>query len=218
MTWVCVLAVIAQVAGPANSGYKTTEGRAQVASVLTAPGRDARQKPAELAAALGIKPGMTVVDLGTGVGYMLPYLSPLVGNGGIVVAEDIHKDFLDQARALVEKDKLANVRFVLGTEQDPNLPARSADLILVLDAYHHFDYPERMLAKLGAALRPGGRLALVEYYKRRGAMEGDPDRALKHIRLDLDDVVKEVEASGFRLISQKEQIPRSQYVAIFGKK
>jgi ubiquinone/menaquinone biosynthesis C-methylase UbiE len=169
-------------------------------------------------AALEINPGSTVVDLGTGVGYMLPYLSAATGTAGSVIAEDIQRDFLEQASERAEKDHLTNVKFVLGTEQDPLIPRDSADLILVLDAYHHFDYPDRMLAHLAAALRPGGRLAIVEYYKRRGAMEGDPDRALTHIRLDADGVIQEVESNGFRLLKRQDQIPNSQYIAIFRKK
>jgi ubiquinone/menaquinone biosynthesis C-methylase UbiE len=213
------IAAFGQVAGPANSGYRTKEGREQVAAGLIGPGREARQKPRELVLALDLKPGMTVVDLGTGAGFMLPYLSQAVGQEGIVVAEDIQQDFLDKARAKSEQDKLRNVQFVLGTDQDPRLTAGAADLILVLDAYHHFDYPDKMLAKLGESLKPGGRIALVEFYKRRGAMgAADPDRALSHIRLDADDVVKEVEANGFRLLKRQDHIPASQYLAIFGKK
>lgn len=213
------VAALGQVAGPANSGYKTKEGRDQVAAGLIGPGREARQKPRELVQAMDVKPGMTVVDLGTGAGFMLPYLSQAVGAQGSVVAEDIQQDFLDKARLTSEQNHLSNVKFVLGTDKDPRLTAGSADLILVLDAYHHFDYPDRMLAKLAEALKPGGRVALVEYYKRRGAMgTGDPDRPLTHIRLDADDVVKEVEANGFRLLKRQEHIPASQYLAVFAKK
>ena len=74
------------------------------------------------------------------------------------------------------------------------------------------------LDALRGALRQGGRVAIVEYYKRRGAMEGDPDRALQHIRLDADGVIREVESNGFRLLSRKDQIPGSQYLAIFERK
>lgn len=206
-----------QAAPEANARYKTKEGRAQVAAGLGAASRDARQRPADLVQALGIQRGMTVVDLGTGVGYMLPYLSRAVGSAGVVIGEDIHDDFLDRARSKAQSEGLKNVRFVLGTERDPTLPAGSADLILVLDAYHHFDYPERMLAHLRAALKPNGRLAVVEFYKRRGAMgPGDPDGPLTHIRLDADDMVKEVEANGFHLLSRRDHVPGSQYIAIFG--
>ena len=208
-----------QAAQDANAGYRTKEGRAQVAASLDGPSRDARQRPAELVQALGLRDGMTVIDLGTGVGYMLPYLSRAVGPAGVVVAEDIQEDFLMKARAKADGEGLRNVRFVAGTERDPKLQPGSADLILVLDAYHHFDYPDQMLAHLSAALKPGGRLAIVEFYKRRGAMgSGDPNRALTHIRLDADDMVKEVEAGGFRLLSRRDHVPDSQYIAIFATK
>lgn len=208
-----------QVAGPANSGYRTPQERARLAAGLDSPGRDQQEKPLQLVAELGIRPGSTVVDLGTGPGYMLPYLSEAVGAGGTVIAEDIQKDFLDRARTKAEQHHLGNVRFVLGTDRDPHLGTGSADLVLVLDVYHHFDYPQQMLAELGEALRPGGRLAIVEYYKRRGAMgTGNPDFPLTHIRLDAGDVIKEVEANGFRLLERRDHIPGSQYIAIFGKR
>ena len=87
------------------------------------------------------------------------------------------------------------------------------DVILALDSYHHFNYPNDMLASFKAALKPGGHLAIVEYYKREGAMAGQS--ALTHIRLDDSDVIKEVEAAGFALVEEHEHIPKSQYIALF---
>jgi ubiquinone/menaquinone biosynthesis C-methylase UbiE len=206
----------AQVADKANSGYKTKEGREGVARTLSAPDRDARQKPKELVEAMSLTPGMTVIDLGTGVGYMLPYLSKAVGPEGKVIAEDIQSDFLDKAKTKAEQENLSNVTFILGGVDDPKLPENSADAILVLDVYHHFDYPDKMLAHLAKALHKDGRLVIVDFYKRADAMPGG--RALEHIRLDQDDAIREVEANGFRLLSKHEHIPKSQYMAIFGKK
>ena len=207
----------AQVATKANETYKTPEGRAAVARGLEDPARDARQKPKELVAAMEIAPGMTVVDVGTGVGYMLPFLSAAAGPAGKVIGEDIHTDFLDKAKAKAKQYNLTNDEFVLGTDTDPKLPEAAVDRVLVLDVYHHFDYPGKMLAHIAAALKPAGHLVIVDYYKRRGAM-GEGDRALEHIRLDEDDVIKEVEANGFRLLSQHERIPKSQYMAVFARK
>ncbi len=207
-----------QAAENANRPYQTKEGRAGIATALDQPGRDAKQKPAELVKSLEIRPGSAVVDLGTGPGYMLPYLSSAVGPGGRVIAEDIAQDFIDRARDKAARLGLKNVEFVLGTAEDPHLAAGSADFVLILDAYHHFDYPDRMLDAIRRALRGGGRLAIVEYYKRKGAMEGDPDRALQHVRLDADGVIREVESNGFRLVSRKDHIPDSQYIAIFERK
>jgi SAM-dependent methyltransferase len=208
----------AQVAADANKTYQTEQGRAGVAAGLDGPDRDSRQKPKELIAALGIQPGMTVADVGTGVGYMLPFLSAATGAGGAVIAEDIFPDYLAKAREKAEKNGLKNVKFIHGKEDDPKL-GTGVDLVLILDVYHHFDYPGKMLASIAASLKPGGRVAIVDYYKRKGAMGGaDSTRALTHIRLDEADLVKEIESFGFTVISAKPFLPGVQYLAIFSKK
>ena len=208
-------ALSAQVASEANSGYKTEQQRKQMAATLANPERDSTQKPAQLIRDMEIKEGMTVADVGTGVGYMLPFLSRAVGPQGKVIAEDIFDDFLQGARDRVENLKLTNVSFVKGTETDPNLPEGKLDQILALDVYHHFDYPEKMLAALHRALKPDGRLVIVEYYKRHEAMPNG--RAMTHIRLDMPDVIKEIEANRFHLISEKERIRNVQYMLVLEK-
>jgi ubiquinone/menaquinone biosynthesis C-methylase UbiE len=205
----------AQVAGPANAGYQTEQQRKGLAAGLGDPARDERQKPGELIRAMGLQPGMTVADVGTGIGYMLPFLSRRVGAGGRVIAEDIFDDFLASAKQRAENQKLANVTFVKGTETDPKLPGAAVDIVLALDVYHHFDYPEKMLAAIHQSLKPGGKLVVVEYYKRQEAMPGG--RALTHIRLDMPDVIKEIEANHFHLVAEQEHIPDSQYVLILRK-
>jgi len=206
----------AQVASQANAGYQSEEQRQDVARGLADPARDVKQKPGELIRNAGIRQGMTVADIGTGIGYMLPFLSRRVGPEGKVIAEDIFDDFLAGARQRVENLKLENVTFIKGTDTDPKLPAGALDVALALDVYHHFDYPERMLAAIHQALKPDGRLVIVDYYKRREAMPGG--RALTHIRLDMPDVIKEIEANRFHLISEREHIPNSQFMLVFTKK
>jgi ubiquinone/menaquinone biosynthesis C-methylase UbiE len=207
--------IAAQVAGPANSGYQTEQQRKGLAAGLADPARDERQKPGELIRAMGLQPGMTVADVGTGIGYMLPFLSRRAGPTGRVIAEDIFDDFLASARQRAANLKLENVTFVKGTETDPNLPEAAVDIALALDVYHHFDYPEKMLAAIYKSLKPDGKLVVVEYYKRQEAMpEG---RALTHIRLDMPDVIKEIEANHFHLLAEKEHIPDSQYLLILRK-
>ena len=204
-----------QVAQEANRDYQTPELRAKMVDRLESPARLANLRPAELVSRLKIRRGSTVVDLGTGTGNLLESLGLAVGPNGRVIAEDIHADFLQRARDRVKTAGLGNVEFVLGTEVDPKLPAGAADLVVVLDAYHHFDYPERMLAAIKRGLRPGGRLAIIEYHKKRGAMEGDPDFALKHIRTGADQVVREVEAAGYNLLWRRDHAPERKYIAMF---
>ncbi|MBM3738726.1 MAG: methyltransferase domain-containing protein [Acidobacteria bacterium] len=202
---------LAQLADYANSGYRTPEGRARVANSLSAHDREQTQRPRDLVAALGLKPGMTVADVGTGVGFMLPYLAEPVGAEGKVFAEDIFPDFLEKARANAKAKNLSTVAFIHGTEKDPKLPEDAVDVVLVLDVYHHFDFPADMLAGIHKSLKSGGRLVIVDFYK-----EGFRDP--KHIRLDQVDVAKEIESNGFRLHSTGPFSEGRQYIAVFAKK
>jgi ubiquinone/menaquinone biosynthesis C-methylase UbiE len=201
-----ILAVTAwaQVADDANKGYKTKEGRDKVAAGLDDPHRDGKQKPLELVAAMNIKPGMTVADIGTGTGYMLKFLSDAVGPTGKVYGEDIQTDFLDRARA----KNVPNTTLILGTPTDPKLPRNSIDIALVLDVYHHFDFPDKMLAAIRGALRPGAHLVIVDYYKSASPSPG-------HIRLERDDVAAEIERNGFHLLDKRDHLPKTQYMLTF---
>jgi ubiquinone/menaquinone biosynthesis C-methylase UbiE len=197
-----------QAAADANKAYKTKEGRDGVAKTLDNPNRDKNQKPEEIIALMDLKPGMTVADIGTGTGYMLPYLSRAVGVRGHVIGEDIAGDFLDRARAKVSSDKIANADLILGNDTDPKLPRDSVDVALALDVYHHFDYPAKMLANIAQGLKPHGRFVVVDFYKK-----DRPD----HIRLERDDVRKEIESSGFHFVSLHERTGNNQYMLIFEK-
>ena len=205
----------AQVATQANSKYQTPEDRQKMAKNLANPGRDQSQKPGQLMFQMGLQPGMTVADVGTGVGHLLPFLSHRVGDKGHVIAEDIFDDFLAAARQTAADEKLANVTFVKGEETDPKLPEAGVDMVLAFDVYHHFDYPEKMLAGIHKALRADGKLVVVEYYKREAAMPNG--NALTHIRLDMPDLIKELEANHFHLIEERERIKNVEYMLILEK-
>ena len=198
----------AQVADYANSGYKTPEGRARVAGTLTAHDREQTQKPRDLVQALGLEKGQAVADIGTGVGYMLPYLHQAVGADGKIFAEDIFPDFLEKAKARAAEQKLTNVSFIHGTERSAQLPPDSVNVVLVLDVYHHFDFPAEMLASIAKGLKKEGRMVIVDFYK-----QGFRDP--KHIRLDEKELIAEVESHGFRLLRTGPFTPDRQYMAVF---
>lgn len=212
---IATLSLSAQVAEKANTRYYDPNQRAGLAANLTREGRDAQQKPAELVAALGLQPGMKVADLGSGPGYLLPWLSKAVGPAGRVTAQDLYPDFLAKARAFASEKGLANVDFIQGTAKEAKLPAGQYDLILTLDAYHHFDFPLELTRSVHQSLKPGGRFVIVDYYKRPGAMAGID--AVEHVRLDIDGVIQEVTSQGFTLVRRGEHLPGSQWLAEFRK-
>jgi ubiquinone/menaquinone biosynthesis C-methylase UbiE len=205
-----------QAAESANQGYQTPQQRSGVASGLDNPDREESQKPRELLTALGVAQGNTVADVGTGVGFMLPYFVEAVGTGGFVYAEDIFPDFLAKAQAKIDENGWKNVKTVHGTNKDAKLPPGAIDLALILDAYHHFDYPAEMLASIHKALKPDGRLVMIDFYRSREHPRMSPERLQGHIRLDRDEFAAEIQANGFRLDRQFDHLPH-QYVLIFKK-
>ncbi len=201
----------AQVADYANSGYKTEEGRARVAGTLDAHDREQTQKPRELVRSMEIEKGQSVADIGTGVGYMLPFLHEAVGADGKLFAEDIFPDFLAKAKARAAEKGLNNVTFIHGNDRDAKLPPDSVDAVLILDVYHHFDYPAEMLASIAKGLKKDGRLFIVDFY-RKGFR--DP----KHIRLDDAELTAELASHGFQLVRTGPFTPDRQYLSVFRKK
>lgn len=125
--------------------------------------REKEEEPAKLLAALDLKRGMVVADLGAGSGYHAFRIAPVVGNAGKVLAVDIQPQML---KLIADKAKAAgvtNVEPVQAAEQNPNLPTNGVDLILMVDVYHELSHPFEVTEKLVAALKPGGRLVFVEF-------------------------------------------------------
>jgi len=134
-----------------------------------------------------------------------------VGPSGIVYGEDIQQAMLDQLRKNMQAHGVANVRPVLGAIDDPKLPKESVDLILLVDVYHEFSEPEKMLDRMREALKPGGRLVLLEY---RGE---DPKVPIKpEHKMTLKQVRAEVEPEGYRFGESIEVLPE-QHIIVFLK-
>jgi SAM-dependent methyltransferase len=173
--------------------------------------RDIEEAPDEALDALDLAPGATVADIGAGSGYMTVRMARRVGPTGRVYAEDIQPQMIDLLKRRLARDKIANVMPVLGTIDDPKLPAGAIDLALLVDVYHEFSDPVKMLAGLRAALKSGGRLVLLEYRKEDPAI---PIR-IEH-KMTVDEARAEVEAAGFSFAKVDERLPR-QHILIFSK-
>ncbi|MBN9663754.1 MAG: methyltransferase domain-containing protein [Acidobacteria bacterium] len=208
------VAAYGQVADKANARYRTAEGREGMLLTLGAPDRPDRIHAETIVKVLKVKPGQTVADIGTGAGALLSVLAPAVGEQGKVYAEDIFDDFLSAAKKRHAGSK--NITFVLGNEKDVKLPQGCCDVAVTVDAYHHYDYPGEMLASIHKALKPGGRFAVVDYYRRPNAM-GPGGNAMEHIRIDKDAVIAEVQANGFKLVETTDTVKDSQYIAVFSR-
>jgi predicted methyltransferase len=134
--------------------------------VFDDPARDAWQKPRELVAALGLRPGMWVADLGAGTGYFSRHLDAAVGPSGVVFAVDTEPNLVAHLRARSEQEHTTTVVPVLASRDDPRLPPHALDLVLIVDTYHHLDRRLAYLQGLATRLKAGGRVAIVEWEKR----------------------------------------------------
>lgn len=173
--------------------------------------REMEEMPDAALDAIGIKPGMVVADVGAGVGYFTLRLAARVGDTGRVVATDVQPEMLALLRQRAASKKIQNIKTLLGSESDPKLPPSTFDLILMVDVYHELSQPQRMLQRLGAALKPDGRLVLLEYRKEDPHIPIRPEH-----KMSVAEAKAEVEAEGFKLLEVSEVLPR-QHILIFGR-
>ncbi len=153
----------------------------------------------QVIAALKIKPGQSVADIGAGTGFYLWDFARVVGAKGHAYGVDISPRFLEHLRKEVADAKIANASIVTGTETSVELPEQSVDVVFICDTYHHFEYPQATLASIRKALRPGGTLAIVDFKR----VEGESSEwTLGHVRAGKEVFRKEIEAAGFTFIEQ----------------
>ncbi|MDP6850454.1 MAG: methyltransferase domain-containing protein [Planctomycetota bacterium] len=159
----------------------------------------------EIVEALDISKGMIVADIGAGTGLFEPLFAKAVGDNGKVIAVDIAQGFLDRIRGM----GLENVETVLCDERSTGLSDGSVDLMFVCDTYHHFSYPEDTLKSMKAALRPGGRLVVVEFHRIEGESS---DWIMKHVRADEATFTREIEAAGFEVAGRHELLEENYII------
>jgi SAM-dependent methyltransferase len=179
---------------------------------LERPERVYEERPERVLSALELKPGMMVADIGAGTGYYSWRIAERVRPGGIVYAVDVQPEMVEILRRNMAARHAANVLALLGTPTDPRLPAGKLDLALMVDVYHELDYPREMLQAIVRALKPGGRLAFVEY---RG---NDPDVPIKPLHTMTEaQVRKEAAVEPLEWLKTVRDLPL-QHILIFRKK
>lgn len=177
---------------------------------LEREGREREEKPQAVIEHLDLKATDTVADLGTGTGYFALRIAALIPQGK-VYAVDIQPEMLDVINSVKEENHLSNVETILGTEASPNLPNNSIDLALMVDAYHEFAYPREMMSNLYSALKPGGRVILVEYRAE------NPMITIKALhKMSQKQVKKEMKAVNLKWLKTQQFLPE-QHFMIFAK-
>ena len=170
---------------------------------------------AAVTAALAVEPGQSVADVGAGTGAHLHPFAAAVGENGRLYAVDLAPAFVARLRDRAAAGRLSQVTPVLCSETSVMLPAASCDLIFNADAYHHFEYPARTLASMFSALKPGGRLAVLDFERVPGESF---EWTLGHVRAGKEVVRAEIEAAGFVFLSEPEVAGLEEnYLMIFRK-
>jgi ubiquinone/menaquinone biosynthesis C-methylase UbiE len=177
--------------------------------MLEDPARDAYQKPQEVIAALALRAGESVADIGAGSGYFALRLADAVGPTGRVYAVDVDPEMVRHLNRRVRAAGLDNVRSVLADPDDPLLGDRSVDRFFVCDTWHHIDDQAKYLGLMKRMLRPGGEVVMIDFKKEPTPM-GPP----LEMRIARADLVKQMEGAGFRLAAEHTFLPH-QYFLVF---
>jgi ubiquinone/menaquinone biosynthesis C-methylase UbiE len=180
------------------------------ANWLERPGRESEEAPDSLVSELGLSPASVVADIGAGTGYFTFRMSPLVPEG-TVYAVDIQEEMLGIIQENMTRRGVDNVIPVMGEIDDPRLPESGVDLALLVDAYHEFSHPREMMLGIYRALRPGGRVVLIEY-----RLE-DPEVPIKRLhKMSEKQARAEMAAVGLKWVETKDFLPR-QHFMVFEK-
>ena len=182
--------------------------------LLESPDRDTWQKPEQIMDTLGIAEGSTVADIGVGSGWFTIRLARRVGPNGVVYAEDVQRQMLEATRRRITREGLRNVQSRLGTATDPNLPVNSIDAILGVDVYPEVVDRVTFLKNLAVALKPNGRIGIVNFKPGQGG-PGPASDQNEGVRVDASAVEADAQAAGLRVLS-RESLP-FQYLLVLGR-
>lgn len=173
--------------------------------------REREEQPEKALAALKLKPGMFVGDVGAGTGFYSLRMAQLVGPNGKIFANDIQTPMLDRLRKNAASHNINNIETVLGTESNPNLPVDTLDLVVMVDVYHELSRPQRMLDHIRDSLKPDGRLVLLEFRKEDSTVPIRPEH-----KMSVDEVKAEVMPEGYQFEKVVDTLPW-QHIIFFRK-
>lgn len=166
----------------------------------------------EIVAACQIKPGQTVADIGAGTGLFTRLFSEAVGKNGQVIAVDISQKFLEHIKTTSREAGQRNVDTLLALPDSTGLPPESVDVAYICDTYHHFEYPLKTMASIQRALKPGGRVILVDFRRIPGT---STDWVLNHVRAGQEVFEAEIIESGFEKVSEEPELLQENYFVVF---
>ena len=189
-----------------NPNVKDFQGKFEIES------REVFSKREQIVAACKIRPGMMVADVGAGTGLFTRLFARAVEANGQVYAVDISAKFLDHVQKTSREAGLKNITPVLTNQDSVDLPPASVDLAYICDTYHHFEFPERSLASLHRAIKPGGRLVVIDFHRIPG--KSSP-WTLNHVRAGQETVEKEILSAGFEKTSEVKDLLKDNYFVVF---
>jgi len=176
--------------------------------------RETFEKRKEVVDACQIKPGQVVADIGAGTGLYTRLFAREVDAKGKVFAVDISQKFLGHIDKSCQSLQLKNVKTILGKDTSPELPENSIDLAFICDTYHHFEFPYRMLASIHQAMKPKGRLVIIDFIRMPGQSR---EWVLGHVRAGQDVVEQEIIKSGFKKVNEVKSLFKENYFVVFEK-
>ena len=210
------LLIIAVLAGLTASCAQKTWDINRYIHALERPERDQHQQPEKVIEALNLAPGMMVIDMGAGSGYFTRRLAKAVGEKGQIIAIDVEQKMLNYNKRELEKLGLADrVRFILAEKEGPTFSGNNADMVFLCDVYHHLEDQIDYLANTKPALKPNGRVVIIDYYA--DARSGTLGFSKRHL-VPKEQVIKDMKQAGFTFVKEHTFLPRQYFLEFVPQK
>lgn len=177
-------------------------------------GRDAFDHRLEILAALELRPGMAIADVGAGTGLFTRLFAPRVGPSGKVYAVDIAENFVQHIESAAQAEGLQQVVGIVCAADDARLPENSVDLVFICDTYHHFEFPHKTMRSIHRALRDKGQVVLIDFVRQEGVSS---DWILGHVRAGQEVFEREITEAGFKKVGQQLDLLKESYFVRFEK-